>query len=386
MTLPSIYEDRTPPLESGGVVSRIGIDFQDHVATRFCLDMLDNQNITEVRCESDDDIAIVWNHDGIEEIEFVQAKGTKFNQLWSISLLCQKNKERKEGSTYGGSIYEKSLANDRYIEKSRFRIVTRRDVMRDLSLLKLPLNSPARVSNSTEFQVLCEKIENYSKFQSIKKNGSSYWVSNTLWDVEYSSKALQIINVNKLREYIAHQTLDYIPEQNILDIYNNIVAMVQKAALTEWEENPDDKKIKREPFIDWLNREILESVTNSIAGTGRVMQDKMEIALLPPDYILTAHKERKLYRRETLQPKYLDFDEREYLELEVISSLQQLRSELDAGRLKASGIEFHSICLTKLQEIHDRLPLKRQHSLGLLQGCMYYQTGRCTHRFHKVSL
>jgi hypothetical protein len=48
--LPSIYE--LAPFEQGGPIARTGFLYQDHIAARFCIEMLRNPNLLEVWCES----------------------------------------------------------------------------------------------------------------------------------------------------------------------------------------------------------------------------------------------------------------------------------------------------------------------------------------------
>jgi hypothetical protein len=61
-TVNSIYD--LAPLEHGGIDNRKGIDFQDHVAADFCLDMILDNGLKEVWCETQDDITLIWNREG----------------------------------------------------------------------------------------------------------------------------------------------------------------------------------------------------------------------------------------------------------------------------------------------------------------------------------
>ena len=127
------------PLETGGTLNRIGIGFQDHIAAGFCLDMLTDERLLEVWCESQDDITLIWEVAGQIKVEFVQVKSNELNQLWSVATICN-----REGKGVGHSILEKSLANDRCEEACCFRIVTTRPVQDELKLLTYPLDSPYR--------------------------------------------------------------------------------------------------------------------------------------------------------------------------------------------------------------------------------------------------
>lgn len=384
MDFPSINDVNISPLETGGIVARDGFDFQDHVAARFCLEMLDDPSLHEVWCETQDDITLIWETKEGRKNEFIQVKGNKLDQLWSLALLCQKEKKQETNSA-PASIYEKLLANDRFSEKSLFRIVTRMEVKKELRLLKTPINSPARNPEGDGYKALCEGINNYSgAFCSPKDNGSEYWVSNTLWDAEYSTDVLEDKNLEKLREYLDSRISEYVPRSQAEKIYQEILMKVKRAALEQWNNKPDDKKIKRDDFETWLNMKIVDQVTGSLTGVGKRMQVKMKAAKLPDDYILTAHQERRMYRKESLSPQYLETSDREWYEGEITASLLQLRAELDSGSDFSSGVEFHGRCLKKIKEIRDSTNAKTRPNLGLLQGYMYYITGRCFHRFMKV--
>lgn len=381
MTLPSIH-DNTPPLETGGIHARAGFIFQDHVAVKFLLEMLTNKNLQEVRCESQDDVTLIWNNNGYDEVEFVQAKGNELDQLWSVALLCKT--EKKDG-VQSKSIYEKLLANDRFNEDSRFRIVTRRDINNALEFLKSPLDSPLRNSSQERSTNLCDELNKRSGSLSKKKNGASYWISNTIWDVEHEIDTLITKNKWALNKYII-QEIDYLPITQVDNIYSKLLQSAQAAAYSDWRANPESKRFTRHKFISWVKDLIAKTLSNSSGSkVGKRMQEKMEAALIPSDYILTAHQQRKFYRKESLNPKYLDTNEREYLENEILSALQNLRAKLDTGELPNSGIEFHSACLSKIQEIQESPSLKTKPQLGLMHGYMYFVTGRCWHRFQKVA-
>ena len=71
-----------PPLETGGVESREGLAFQDHVAAGFCLEMLLDPTLEEVWCETQDDITLIRKPNGKIQVEFVQVKRNENDQLW----------------------------------------------------------------------------------------------------------------------------------------------------------------------------------------------------------------------------------------------------------------------------------------------------------------
>jgi hypothetical protein len=128
------------PLEDGGGIARQGIRYQDHVAIRLLLDMLNSGDIAAVWCETHDDQLVKYSIDGSDIAEFVQAKSTAHEQLWTVSLLTAQERAAKgKHPEVGTSLIQKQLARDRGDENVRFRVITFRDVKSDLSVLKKPL-------------------------------------------------------------------------------------------------------------------------------------------------------------------------------------------------------------------------------------------------------
>ena len=70
MNLASIHS--LVPFEQGGPIARTGFLYQDHVAARFCIEMLSEGSIEEVWCETEDDITLLWGTGGTTVVEFVQ--------------------------------------------------------------------------------------------------------------------------------------------------------------------------------------------------------------------------------------------------------------------------------------------------------------------------
>ena len=142
--LPNSYHD-LPPLERGGVEARKGFEFQDHIAAGMLIEMLADDELLEVWCETHDDITLVWDGASAQEFEFVQVKALTLGQLWSVAKLTERKRKNK-CSVKGTSILERLLANDRGAEPSQFRIVTTLPPNEGLSFLQLRNDSPDRES------------------------------------------------------------------------------------------------------------------------------------------------------------------------------------------------------------------------------------------------
>ena len=182
--LPSIFE--TPPADTGGINARIGFAFQDDVAAGFYLEMLSGSNLVEVSCETYDDILLVWQEEDNTVLEFVQVKAENPDHLWTIAKLC-------EGPDHK-SILEKSLSRDKFKESSCFRIVTSRQIHSELDVLTRDRRHEHRSESYSPFKNLIDKVEKrLPGVISKKKNGSSYWLKNTYWDV-YPEDAIEKLN------------------------------------------------------------------------------------------------------------------------------------------------------------------------------------------------
>ncbi|MBI3547118.1 MAG: DUF4297 domain-containing protein, partial [Gammaproteobacteria bacterium] len=53
----------TMPTNQGGIYARQGFAYQDDVAAKFYIEMLSNENLIEVACETHDDIVLIWKRD-----------------------------------------------------------------------------------------------------------------------------------------------------------------------------------------------------------------------------------------------------------------------------------------------------------------------------------
>lgn len=375
-TVSSIFD--LTPLEQGGTVNRRGIDFQDHVAAEFCLDMLLGTELMEVWCETQDDITLIWRRGGVVVAEFVQVKSNVSFNAWSVSNLCD-----RKGLGSGHSILEKSLANDRCKEKCCFRMVSSQTVNDDLKVLTYRIGSVARKLESDEFKVLDEALAKKVK-DFLSPNGRDYkfWAENIEWEVKHDSIAVENQAIRKLRKFLEQQGF-VIGEEQLEELYRRLTRRVYQAGLEDCNTNSESKRIKKADLQRWII-DITTQTLHPVMGRSNRMQGKMEAALLPDDIIEMAKEERRRYREEILNPKYLTIDEHHLVEGEVLAQLQVLKAKLDVGIIDLQGPEFHALCLEKLEEIKRDLPLKTSVPLVILHGNMYDIVNRCYHRFNKI--
>lgn len=366
-----------PPLESGGEINRIGIHFQDHVAASYCIEMLRNNDLAEVWCESLDDVTLIYKHDTQEEFVFVQVKSNDLKHLWSVAELCKCDGKGK------ASILEKSLAYDRGLENCSFRIVTSHPVNDELKILTLPFTSPERNHTSSKLDNLCKLIEGkLLDCKSPNGNGSKFWLTQTIWEVRHSTEAVQDKSLLNLK-FFTESSGVYLVTDQLEELYRKILLKVEDAGRAKWTLNPENKKIKKEDFTDWIRNSINSASNPSSKGIGEQLKQKMGVAGIADNVIEMAQEQRRAYKKLLLSPVYLDLSEREKLEMEIQANLNQLLSQLDAGQLEDSGVEFHSRCLETLSRAHSEFQGKPP--LSLLQGYMYNLADRCVYRFTRAT-
>lgn len=61
--------------------------------------------------------------------------------------------------------------------------------------------------------------------------------------------------------------------------------------------------------------------------------------------------------------------------------LNRLRASLDSRELQESGVSFHKRTLDALEVLRNEVPSEGRPPDEFLQGCMYYITDLCQHRF-----
>lgn len=365
------------PLETGGVVNRKGIDFQDHVAAGFCLDMLSTDSLIAVWCESQDDITLIRSFNNIEHVEFAQCKSNLLENFWSSSNLCQRTK-----SASGSSILEKSLQFDRIKEPSRFRIITQRPVSKELECLTIPSHDELNQKSMRDLVDLKKSIaKKLPDAKSPNQNGTDFWIDGATWDVRHSTDAVKARNILQLRKYT--ESLDeYFTTDQIETIYERIVQLVWNAGLACPKTRQSEKRITRSVFKAKV-REYVELTKNPASeGIGVKLQEKMQDASIPPASIGLAQDQRKSYRQRRLDSGYLDTKTVAKLEESVRARLLRLKSQLDLGQI-SSGSSFHSMCLKELDDIATEISLDSQ-GLAFLQGYMYNLTDRCQFRFSEA--
>jgi hypothetical protein len=377
---PSIHELK--PIETGGTISRGGFVYQDHIAVSFLLEMVSDKSLEEVWCETHDDITLIWHGEIGQEVEFVQVKNISLDAFWSVAKLCKREKTNENQGGDGTSLLEKSLAQDRCAEPCKFRIVTSLPTSAPLKTLTLPLTSPNRDISGEEFNRLINLVQKkINNLISPNNHDVIYWLKNAKWQVE-SENEIITKNKVKLMSYIINKGIHLSIDVIETTIYPKILDKAQSSAVIPWEVDDKAKKIRREEFLDWLDNLLRNAQYPLSVGAGEKLREKMEKAKISNDYILTAQEERRQFRQERLNPKYLDLADLDLIEGEVLSELIGLRLRLDSDEF-AEGAPFLKVCQDKLRDLQVTLQAKSKPPLFYLDGCMYDITDRCAHRYHR---
>jgi hypothetical protein len=262
--------------------------------------------------------------------------------------------------------------------------VTSRDVGRELKVLTYPFDSPARRGAAADFAALDAVMRpKVGDFQSANGRDFKFWLEHATWDVRHSEESVQNANVLKLFN-ILHQRDTYLAMDQVRELYARLVRKVWDASRVDGRIYPLKKRILKADLASWLQTVVMQ-VSAPSAGVATKVREKLTKASLASDMIDSALEQRMYYREEVLNPKYLHLDDRKLIDREVAALLHTLKSRLDNAKLEDNGVTFHDLCLSELQRLREELPINPKPPMALLVGCMYSITGRCLHRFRRVT-
>ena len=376
--LPSV--DDAKPVEEGGPTARFGFSYQDEIAVGFLIEMLEDSSLVKVHCETHDDILLVYegSASGERSAEFVQVKASQPDKLWSVADLCA----RKNGRA-GTSVFEISLARDRYKEVSRFRIVTLRPVVSDLECLTFLRGAPGREPDGENFKALLAEVEKrFPGLKSPKGNGADYWLDNCLWDVRHSEASVQNQNLVRLMRPALQNGRPLLPELAEI-LLNEMRALAKTAADAKWEPDRDKKIIIRETLQNWWKKRTRELVERAPTPSGGNLRKKMADAGLPNELIELAVELRRDYAAAVRTSRYLESEEAQQLQRRVKAEAMSLRAAFIAGRIDLNGSGFHALCLERMDEVNADRTAGTEDRSAFLQGCLYDIADRCLLRFER---
>lgn len=373
---PSIDDAR--PDEEGGPNARVGFSYQDEIAVSFLIGMLEDATVLKVHCETQDDIVVVSQatDKAVRIAEYVQVKAYEPDSLWSVANVCSREKGK-----VGSSVAEVSLSRDKHAEVSKFRIVTLRDVVRELKPLTYKPSAPDRSLEAERMKLLCSEFsKRLGEFKSAKGNDANYWLQNTIWEVCHDQDTVERKNFIRLFELSNAGGKPLLPEQ-IGVLHAELRMKAKEAGDLKWGPHGDQKIIQRDDLVDWWTSRTIEIHEGASYSSGGKLSKKMSDAKLSDDQIAMAVELRRDYAEEMRTPKYLDTDEIGRLQRRARSEVTTLRARYMAGELTLSPAEFYSFCIKRMDELSQELSCGDEDHSDFLKGCLYDITDRCLLRF-----
>ncbi len=242
-----------PPLiglnasDAGGVAGRRGFRFQDHVAARFLLQLLQTENLVQVECETGDDIALRWDDGYRQTNEYVQVKTTDGDKKWSLTEICQRSASAK-----GTSIVERSLGSEAFPGPSLFRFVSSRDVRHELAALKIAREYRFDSNVAYALATLAPRIsKKLAGSKSPQGTTVEDWTHSMLWEtIGGGIEALRLENLNgllRLAEADGECLLVSAAEQ----IYEGLVGIAVAAGDASRAQDPLAKVITKGQIASW---------------------------------------------------------------------------------------------------------------------------------------
>lgn len=371
--LPKVSYRDVDPVEQGGRVARDGFDYQDHVATGKCLDMLLGGGPVEVWCEAEDDIVLVWVEEAEECFEFVQVKGNDIRQAWTVAKLGELE------------IVKKSLAHDRGCEKCRFRLVTRWKPDNTLSCLTAGFGTEARDANA-QLIAACVKTVETKHYACTSPNGKglAFWTEMTTWEVRATTPDVRNNNHLKLERVLEQNELSLDSDHRDL-LYNRLFLRVQDASLACGRTQRNLKRLKKNELLNWLKAQAEEVLNPKPVGSSATLERKMIAARVPAASIAAAKEQRRRYLREVLHPRFLDLESRDEIEDRALAQLHRLKTQLDAGQFPDDGRQFLDRCQKMLLDLRDSLANGATPPDSFMFGYLYDVMNRCQHELVRAS-
>ncbi len=252
MSLPPLIGPNTS--DSGGVAGRRGFRFQDHVAARFLIQLLQQHNLTQIECETGDDIVLRWDDGVTRHNEYVQVKTTDSSSKWSLSEIC----ERSPASSKGTSLVERSLATEQFPGPSLFRFVTVRDVRSDLIPLRIARADRFDHNVADAFASLAPRIAKKLP-GSISPQGTTveHWTHAMLWEtIGGGIETLRLENLNSLLR-LAESDGECLLVSAAEQIYGDLVGLAVAAGDASRVQNPLAKVITKAAITAWWKQQVV---------------------------------------------------------------------------------------------------------------------------------
>lgn len=233
--------------DAGGIAARRGFRIQDHVAARIVLEMLQDPAISQIECETGDDIVVRREDSGASVIEYVQVKTTERDSKWNLKEITDRVASRKLSS-----ICEKSLLCDKHGNIAWFRLVTTRAVAAKLAPFKLP--RAGRAGNAAFAALVTSFSRKYKDVKSTSGRTLKDWSEHLLWEVEADEDALMSRNINVLLRLASGR--GFAPAMELIDeVYGRLVGKT-RAMADAMSNKPDEKAWCRADGLAWWETEV----------------------------------------------------------------------------------------------------------------------------------
>ena len=252
---------------AGAVSSRQGYKYQDHVAAKLIILMLESPEILRVECETSDDIVVFWKNGEEERAEYVQVKTTEGDKKWTINEVTNRKAVGKPTS-----LLEKSLLCDIEGLPPHFRMVSQRDIATQLQCLKIERK---KRKNLTPFSALGDKFLKKHKTKSPANSlDLKYWAENAFWEVVGSERELEAVNTNSLFR-LAEQQGETLSHGANYTIYTDLLKKVDDASRASKITDAEKKIVSREEALIWWRKHLstVSAQIQSVAKPYRVPDD-----------------------------------------------------------------------------------------------------------------
>jgi hypothetical protein len=363
--LPSIYSFNSSI--DGGRIARKGFIYQDHVGTRYLLNLILATDDCDIIFENEDDIVKIEKTTTPVIVEMIQVKSNNLDSRWSVSQIL--NLE----------VLQKSLKRGRCSEEVKYRVITSYDVDSDLEILKLDFNNAERKADKLNSLIAAIEAKKSDIPANTKGQKVKDWVNNCIWSKYPDSiDSLRSENLLLLEDVLEKCfSIILLPDQK-QELYQKLLAFVQDSSSITYITH------SKKSLQDWFDEQLKE-ISKPKGGTEKLIE-KMNQAQLDSTLIETAKELKWAYSIDSLNNFYVSQSAINKFKLAAYSLFADLKVKLDAGELEILGItegfSFHKHCLEKI----DALAKAQNIDEGIAKGCMYDITNRCQHRFLKATV
>ena len=206
-----------------------------------------------------------------------------------------------------------------------------------------------------------------------------------MWEAGHSEDSLRNRNLRLLAKAV-DASGRFLASDQREQLCELLLMKVKAAADADKSLNRDAGKLKYDALMDWFEEQVRELERGGSKAGGRDLRAKLEAAGIPRDTVDSAEELRRSYLSRWIRPSYLERDVSRRWEDRVRAELVELRSRLDSGDINEDGVKFHNRTLAALEEVRGEAAREKELPKDFFQGCMYYITDLCQHRFLRAKV